>query len=217
MNTTYQFCLIRILFILCLGISSGSLLASDNYSIAPVDSNETGSVIREIMVQTQYSPTSYVFLGKTPNSSSHRYSLGMVFSNRMRLFNTDFLYSVRWHPYLSYHYSKRDQGGRLDTVHGWAFDPLGLVKYKSLNKSTYLETAFYGGLAYVSSHFPTDKGRRLNFTFEGQVSLKQVLDSKYILSLGTSYHHISNAQTGKENPGIDSLYLIAKISYLFTQ
>ncbi len=170
----------------------------------------------ELFVQSQYSPTSYVFLGKTPHSSSYRTTIGFVFLSTYGVFDTHFSYSMRWHPRLAYRYSKRDQGGKLKTVYGWGLDPIGLVKSQPLSSSTHFETALFGGFTYVSHDFPTDMGRRLNFTFEAQLTLKQIIDSKYIISIGTSYHHISNAQTGSENPGIDSLYMIAKLSYLFT-
>ena len=72
----------------------------------------------------------------------------------------------------------------------------------------------YGGFTIMPYTFPTDKGRRLNFNFELQSTIEQALGKQYVLSFGGAFHHISNAQTGEQNPGIDSIYLLLRLSYL---
>jgi hypothetical protein len=165
-------------------------------------------------VEYSHSPTSYNFLGKTPYSSSQRTSIGYISPNTVPFFIGYLNFSARLHPIVEYMYSKRDAGGSLDTIRGWSIDPFGLSSTVQLNKTTHLRNTVYGGFTIMPYTFPTDKGRRLNFNFELQSTIEQVLGKQYILSFGGAFHHISNAQTGEQNPGIDSIYLLLRLSYL---
>ena len=161
-----------------------------------------------------HSPTSYIFLGKTPYSSSQRASIGYISPYTVRISNRYLHFSARLHPIVEYTYSKRDAGGSLDTIRGWSLDPFGLSSTVQLNKTTHLRNTVYGGFTIMPYTFPTDKGRRLNFNFELQSTIEQALGKQYVLSFGGAFHHISNAQTGEQNPGIDSIYMLLRLSYL---
>ena len=168
----------------------------------------------QIFMEFSHSPTSFTILGKTPYSSSQRAGIGFISPYSLQIFGTKFNLSTRFHPNIKYIYSKRDEGGRLDNIQGWSLDPLGLSSRVQLNKVTKLRNSIYGGFSYMSKAFPTDKGRKLNFNFELQTTIEQVIGNHYIVSFGGAFHHISNAQTGKQNPGIDSIYLLLRLSYL---
>lgn len=161
-----------------------------------------------------HSPTSYIFLGKTPYSSSQRASIGYISPYSVRISGGYLNFSARLHPIVEYRYSKRDAGGSLDTIRGWSLDPFGLSSTVQLNKTTRLRNTVYGGFTIMPYSFPTDKGRRLNFNFELQSTIEQALGKQYVLSFGGAFHHISNAQTGEQNPGIDSIYMLLRLSYL---
>ena len=161
-----------------------------------------------------HSPTSYIFLGKTPYSSSQRASIGYISPYTIRISGGYLNFSARLHPNVEYTYSKRDAGGSLDTIRGWSLDPFGLSSTVQLNKTTHLRNTVYGGFTIIPYNFPTDKGRRLNFNFEVQSTIEQALGKQYMLSFGGAFHHISNAQTGEQNPGIDSIYMLLRLSYL---
>ena len=206
------FILITIIFIFG-GLFPIKLFAQETISKTTLHKNPVLST-HVLFLEYSYSPTSYVLLGKTPYSSSQRAGIGFISPYSLLIFGTNFNLSVRLHPIISYTYSKRDEGGRLDNVHGWSLDPLGLSSTTHFNKSVKLRNTIYGGLSYMSDIFPTDKGRKLNFNFELQTTIEQALGKNYIVCFGAAYHHISNAQTGKQNPGIDSIYLLLRLSYL---
>ena len=167
-----------------------------------------------LFVEYSLSPTSYIFLGKTPYSSSQRTSIGYISPNTVPFFIGYLNFSARLHPIVEYTYSKRDAGGGLDTIRGWSLDPFGLSSTVQFNKTTHLRNTVYGGFTIMPYTFPTDKGRRLNFNFELQSTIEQAFGKQYVLSFGGAFHHISNAQTGEQNPGIDSIYLLLRLSYL---
>ncbi len=194
------------------------------YTSTKADAQETitSSSIAEIQspknhiffVGYSHSPTSYIFLGKTSYSSSQRASIGYISPYTHRISGGFLNFSARLHFIVEYTYSKRDTGGSLDTIRGWSLDPFGLSSTVQLNKKTHLRNTIYGGFTIMPYTFPTDKGRRLNFNFELQSTIEQALGKHYVLSFGGAFHHISNAQTGEQNPGIDSIYILLRLSYL---
>ncbi len=194
------------------------------YTSTRIDAQETrtNSSIAETLkpennvffVEYSHSPTSYIFLGKTPYSSSQRTSIGYITPNTIPFFIGYLNFSARLHPIIEYTYSKRDAGGSLDTIRGWSLDPFGLSSTVQFNKTTHLRNTVYGGFTIMPYTFPTDKGRRLNFNFELQSTIEQAFGKQFVLSFGGALHHISNAQTGKQNPGIDSIYMLLRLSYL---
>ena len=68
-----------------------------------------------------------------------------------------------------------------------------------------------GGFALVNQNFPTDKGRKLNFMFDLSTSILTKLANHLSIAVGYKFHHISNANTGSQNPGIDSNFLYFSI------
>ena len=63
----------------------------------------------------------------------------------------------------------------------------------------------------MEATFPTDKGRRLNFTFDPSFSIETKLTKSLSFASGYKFHHISNGQTGKENPGLDSNFIFLSL------
>jgi hypothetical protein len=205
--------LIRIIYLVFLGLLSIKAVAQETITSSNI-AERISPKHHIFFVEYSHSPTSYIFLGKTPFSSSERTNVGYISPFTVRISGAYLYYSARLHPIIEYTYSKRDAGGSLDTIRGWSLDPLGLSSFVQLNKTTHLRNTVYGGFTIMPYTFPTDKGRRLNFNFELQSTIEQALGKQYVLSFGGAFHHISNAQTGEQNPGIDSIYLLLRLSYL---
>ena len=205
--------LIRAICVVLVGYISTRVYAQETITSSSIA--ETLRPVNHVFfVGYSHSPTSYIFLGKTPYSSSQRASFGYITPYTFRISGSYLNFSARLQPNVEYTYSKRDAGGSLDTIRGWSLDPFGLSSTVQLNKTTHLRNTVYGGFTIMPYTFPTDKGRRLNFNFELQSTIEQALGKQYMLSFGGAFHHISNAQTGVQNPGIDSIYMLLRLSYL---
>jgi len=69
-----------------------------------------------------------------------------------------------------------------------------------------------GGFLYFNRHlFNTTQ---LNFTAQAAVGLQVFTSKHHSIDFGYRYHHISNANLGNENPGMDSHVLFLGISFL---
>lgn len=160
-----------------------------------------------------YSAQSVRFLGKTRNSQTQILRIG--FQKYIKELNNGFSlwYSAGIIPYLHFDYPKRDANDRRTTSNGFGFSPAGFLvkKYHSKWITPFAQTT--GGIILMDEYFPTDKGRKLNFTFDITVGNIFTLNSFSDLSLGYKFHHISNAQTGSENPGLDSNFLFLTLSF----
>ena len=70
------------------------------------------------------------------------------------------------------------------------------------------------GLLWTGDDVPPG-GTRLNLTPRAGVGGTLGLDDRTRLVLGLRWFHISNAQTGSDNPGIDTLQVVAGLSFAF--
>lgn len=158
-----------------------------------------------------HSGNSVVLLGKTPNTTSSLFYISGA--KLLKTFNsTTFVYySSSIQPYLKYHYPRRDYDGSMAEVQGFGIAPFGLQLQKVLNKRVSALAESTGGFALVEHNFPTDKGRKLNFTFDISTTLVFELIKPISLAAGYKFHHISNANTGQQNPGIDSNFLFISL------
>lgn len=157
------------------------------------------------------SPHSVIFLGKTPNATSEIVTIQFRKKLSSSFKNLPIYYQAEIIPILNYTYPKRDEGGRIDNSHGFGFSPIGYGIYKPINKKLWLSVFTNGGFILLNEKFPTDKGRRLNYTFGISAETLVSLSSTWSFSLGYKFHHISNAQTGSENPGLDSNFITLSI------
>lgn len=159
-----------------------------------------------------YSFNSIKFLGKTQNSQTQIFAIG--YQNKIREYpkNRTLWYTADIIPYLHFQYPKRDESNRIVTRSGFGLSPIGFVLTQPSSKSVtpFIQTT--GGVIYMESNFPTDKSRRLNFTFDITVGGNIKINSSSTVSLGYKFHHISNAETGSENPGLDSNFLFLTLS-----
>ena len=70
------------------------------------------------------------------------------------------------------------------------------------------------GLLWTGDDVPPG-GTRLNFTPRAGVGGTLGLDDRTRLVLGLRWFHVSNAQTGSDNPGIDALQIVGGLSFAF--
>ncbi len=163
-------------------------------------------------VKTAYSPSSMIFLGKTPDTQTYFTSIEYgkrinTLSNNLNLYVTRSVV-----PFAEFVYPKRDNGNVEDVVYGFGFSPLGyLANYPTQWGAFY--SGVSGGFMLINKTFPTDKGRRFNYTFDIKFGIEKTIYPNTSLSLGYRFHHISNAQTGSQNPGIDSNFLFISLKY----
>ncbi len=161
----------------------------------------------QIRVWSGYSFTSVYLLGKTRNATSFIAALG--FRKAIRKYDQNGLlyYTADVIPQVYYDYPKRDENSRMVTRTGFGFSPVGFLFEKPINNFLLYQIGISGSFIFMESNFPTDKGRKLNFTFDPTFTIQSVLSDNISITAGYKFHHISNAQTGSENPGIDSNFL----------
>jgi len=69
-----------------------------------------------------------------------------------------------------------------------------------------------GGVLYFERPVPYDAARNFNYTFDGGAGVQIFSRSRRATTLGYKFNHISNAYTGRINPGIDSHIFYAGFS-----
>ncbi len=157
-----------------------------------------------------YSSNSVILLGKTPDTRTFYSYFGFGKKIKSPIKGVKAYVTRGVIPFLEFSYPKRDEGSRRDIVSGLGISPLGYNFVKPF-KYFDLETGIKSGLTLINKTFPTNKGRRLNYSFDIKLAIQRQLFSKSYLSLGYKFHHISNAQTGSENPGVDSNFIFFSI------
>ncbi len=177
---------------------SVSLLAQDNSFF------NQSSFFR---VTSAYSPQSIILLGKTPDSQTLAIQLSYGQKSKWAVESFPLIYLVSVTPFIKYHYPKRDEGSKRDMVRGLGISPVGFELQKKLHTNIGFVLNTAAGFVLIDKKFPTDKGRRLNYTFALSPGLIFKSNQSLSFLLGYKFHHISNAQTGSENPGIDSNFI----------
>ncbi|HKK63919.1 MAG TPA: acyloxyacyl hydrolase [Bacteroidales bacterium] len=159
-----------------------------------------------------YSAKSMQFLGKTRNSQTQILRIG--FQKHLKDLKKDLSlwYTAGIIPYLHFDYPKRDANDRRTSNSGFGISPAGFLIKKTTSKwfTPFAQTT--GGIIFMDDFFPTDEARRLNFTFDIILGNIFQITPYSDISLGYKFHHISNAQTGNQNPGLDSNFIFLKLS-----
>lgn len=173
---------------------------------------QDNEIVQRFSIWSGYSAVSVRFLGKTREAKSQIIAFGYQRKLLEYKPNYHLWFTADMIPYLHFDYSKRDDLGRRAVRSGAGISPIGfkMVYTNSNFWNPYVRTS--GGIIYMNDKFPTDKARHLNFTFDIDLGNTFHLDENTFLSLGYKFHHISNAETGKENPGLDSNFFFLKIS-----
>lgn len=159
-----------------------------------------------------YSANSMRFLGKTEQSQTQIFALGFQKSIKAYSPNKLLWYTADIIPYIHFDYPKRDENNRRVSRSGFGVSPVGFAITNSLSNwlTPYIQST--GGIIYMEDNFPTDQARTLNFTFDITLANSFTINRFSIISIGYKFHHISNAQTGEENPGLDSNFFFLTFS-----
>lgn len=179
---------------------------------ASAQENKEDTGLLSLRTWMGYSRSSVVFLGKTDNAETSIFGLGI----RKFLKSTadfDIYYTVDFIPHLYFKYPKRDDGDRIHSAKGVAVSPVGFEFEKLVKQHLALKLSTSGSFVVMDTTFPTNKGRKLNFTFDISPALSFKVAEPFSLIMGYKFHHISNAQTGKENPGVDSNFLFLSLQF----
>jgi hypothetical protein len=174
------------------------------------------TIKKELYVVTDIanSQFSVKLLGKTLNTQSYYSYIG--YGKKINILNnyTQAYITRGVIPFIEYNYPKRDNGDKKDLANGFGISPLGYKFFVPQNRWVFV-FGIKSGIIYMNKTFPTDKGRRLNYSFHLSFGINKAIHNNSSLSLGYRFHHISNAQTGTQNPGIDSNFIFISIKQFF--
>jgi hypothetical protein len=92
------------------------------------------------------------------------------------------------------------------TVYGFGWVPLG-IRYRRGNQRVQLVMGLSGGAVYFNRRMPDPGETRFNFTLDGTVLADIPITRMHGISVGYRFNHISNAYTGRVNPGMNSSML----------
>lgn len=98
-------------------------------------------------------------------------------------------------------------------IYGGGIDPIGFQWNFRRQRAWQPFLNTQGGFLYFIDQVPVPESSRFNFTFSFGAGV-QVFRGTRALTLGYKFHHISNAQTGHYNPGIDSNLFYVGWSFL---
>ena len=98
-------------------------------------------------------------------------------------------------------------------IYGGGIDPIGFQWNFRRHRPWQPFVNTQGGFLYFTEQVPVPESSQFNFTFSFGAGV-QVFSGTRGLTLGYKFHHISNAQTGHYNPGIDSNLFYVGWSFL---
>lgn len=99
------------------------------------------------------------------------------------------------------------------TIYGAGVSPLGLKL--NFGQESWIKPflAASVGFFYFQEDVPVPRSSRFNFTPEVGLGVQLFVNPKWAATLGYKLHHMSNANTGRSNPGVDSHVFYAGLSF----
>jgi hypothetical protein len=99
------------------------------------------------------------------------------------------------------------------TIYGAGLSPLGFKL--NFGQESWIKPflAASVGFLYFEKDIPVPRSSRFNFTPELGLGVQFFLAPKKALTLAYKWHHMSNANTGRSNPGMDSHVFYAGFSF----
>jgi opacity protein-like surface antigen len=99
------------------------------------------------------------------------------------------------------------------TIYGAGLSPLGLKL--NFGQESWIKpfVAASVGFLYFQDDVPVPHSSRFNFTPEIGLGVQFFLAPKRAVTFGYKFHHMSNANTGSSNPGMDSHVIYAGFSF----
>jgi opacity protein-like surface antigen len=99
------------------------------------------------------------------------------------------------------------------TIYGAGLSPLGIKVNFAQQSWIKPFVAASVGFLYFQDDVPVPRSSRFNFTPEIGLGVQFFLTPKTAATVGYKFHHMSNANTGQSNPGMDSHVLYAGFSF----
>lgn len=157
----------------------------------------------KIGITTIYSPDSFYAWGKIRNSSS--FSLrGQIWHSSIRVKNLTARIGSELILTHRLNFPIDGYNGPRDTRTGFGLIPVSLMMPIEL---PYLLTPFTfvsaGGI-FLNDKLPESSGASLNYLLNIGAGFEFNATERFDMQIGYSVQHMSNANTGIENPGIDS-------------
>lgn len=87
---------------------------------------------------------------------------------------------------------------------GFGFAPIGLTTQFRRDRRLAPSVGVTGGALFFDQKVPTSRGSRFNFTAAVEFGLRVGRPDRAGLAFTYRFHHISNARTAAENPGVAS-------------
>lgn len=168
--------------------------------------------IHEFSILAGYAFDSFTLWGKTPDATLGQFSFGY---NRkfLRLGEQLMEYRLELNVFSKITYPEFEPSQERASLSGFGLAPLGLrINFRqSQAVQPFLGTS--GGFMYLDGPFPDERGKKFNYTFRTGIGVEILVNSGSSLSLGYTYYHLSNGDSGQVNPGIDSGFLFASFTF----
>jgi hypothetical protein len=201
---------------------AGFLIFSALVSLTPLHGAETpqataqsGYALRQGMNEFGLwaggSPDSSTFIGKTEDRKLLLFGLryGRVLAEWE---STSLQYTLDIFPAAVVFEPERVRRGR-STIYGAGLSPLGFkINFGQENWIKPFVGASVGFL-YFQEDIPVPHSSRFNFTPEIGLGIQFFLAPKRAATIGYKFHHVSNANIGRRNPGMDSHILYGGFSF----
>ena len=104
-------------------------------------------------------------------------------------------------------------GGQREAIYGSGISPVGLQLNFRRQKALQPFAATNGGLLYFSRNVPVPRSSNFNFTFDFAAGAQYFYRPKRAFSAGYMFHHLSNAETAAQNPGVDNNIIFGGLSW----
>jgi opacity protein-like surface antigen len=157
------------------------------------------------------SPTSNVAIGRTPDTSL--LLVGLRYGRVLKAWESISLqYTLDILPAAVVFQSNSVRRGGA-TIYGAGITPLGFKL--NFGQQSWIKpfVAANVGFLYFTDDVPVPDSSHFNFTPELGLGAQFFLTPKRAVTLGYKYFHISNAGTGRHNPGLDNNVIYAGYSF----
>lgn len=168
--------------------------------------------IHEFSILGGYAFDSFVLWGKTPNATLGQ--LGVGYNRKFLRFGDQVVeYRLELTAFSKLTYPEFAPERERSSLSGFGMSPVGMrINFRqSHGLQPFLGAT--GGFIYLNGPFPDERGEKFNFTLRGGFGLELIIGQASSLSLGYNYMHLSNGNNGEVNPGVDSGFLFASLTF----